>query len=122
LLQLQNTERRLNNLTDFTWSDSMSLEALAWSKNLAENGCNLVHYLDTAHGQNLFGVYGSTTGNINTAVNAWINEKNLIGNVDVTPDQIGHYLIVVSSQLSQVGCSIVANIDQNCIVSTCNYV
>jgi uncharacterized protein YkwD len=122
LLQLQNTERRLNNLTDFTWSESMSLEALTWSKNLAENQCNLQHYLDTARGQNLFGVYGSTTGNINTAVNAWINEKNLIGNVNVTSDQIGHYLIVISSQLSQVGCGIVANIDQNCIVSTCNYI
>ena len=122
LLQLQNVERRFNNLTDFTWSDSMASEALSLSKDLAKNGCNLIHYLDTARGQNLFGVFGSTISDINNAVQAWIDEKLMIGNTNVTRDQIGHYLIIVSQQLSQVGCSLVANIDQNCVVATCNYI
>jgi hypothetical protein len=99
----------------------MASEALYWTKNLAENNCNLIHYLDTARGQNLFGVYGSTNDNINSAVNAWIDEKLLIGNVNVTYNQIGHYLTIVSPYLTQVGCSTVANIDQNCLVVTCNY-
>lgn len=122
ILEDQNIERRIKNLTEFTWSTQMAQEAIEWSKKLAIDNCNLVHGLDTAHGQNLYGVYGSTTGTVENAVNAWIDEKNLMSNPNATSSEIGHYLIVISPHLSQVGCGLAMNTIANCLVATCNYI
>jgi hypothetical protein len=121
ILEDQNRERRLQNLTDFTWSIQMAQEAVEWSKTLANDNCNLVHELDTARGQNLYGIYGSTSGSVENAVQAWIDEKNLMSNPNVTSSEIGHYLIVVAPHLVQVGCGLAINTFANCLVATCNY-
>jgi hypothetical protein len=121
ILEDQNRERRLQNLTDFIWSTQMETEAIEWSKTLAIDNCNLVHGLNTAQGQNLYGVYGSVSGSVENAVNAWIDEKNLMSNPNVTFSETGHYMIIISPRLSQVGCGLVMNTFANCFVATCNY-
>ena len=121
-LNIQNQERQLKNLKDFTWSNLLEKEAINWSTNLTEfNNCGLTHYLDTAKGQNLYAMYGSTKSNINNAINAWVDEKNLIDKPNVTFDQIGHYLTIISPDFTQVGCGIAINPIQNCLIATCNY-
>ena len=122
-LNIQNIERRIKNVKDFTWSNIMETEAINWSRNLAEyNDCGLKHSLDTARGQNLYAMYGSTKSNINNAINAWVDEKKLIDNPNVTFNEIGHYLSIISPKFTQVGCGIAINPIQNCLVATCNYI
>jgi len=122
-LNIQNQERNIKNLTYFTWSNILEKEAIDWSKNLTEfNSCVLTHHLDTARGQNLYGVYGSTISSINNAINSWVDEKNLVNNQNVTFDQIGHYLSIISPDFTQVGCGITINPIQKCLVATCNYI
>ena len=121
-LTLHNNERRLQNLTDFTWSTAMEEEAKRLSFDLAENdNCSLIHRLDTARGQNLFGIYGSTTSSLEAGVQAWIDEKSLIG-TNASIHEVGHYLNIISPELAQVGCASAFNILQNCLVTTCNYI
>jgi uncharacterized protein YkwD len=121
-LTLHNNERRLQNLTDFTWSTVMEEEAKKLSFDLAENdNCSLIHRLDTARGQNLFGIYGTTTSSLETGVQAWIDEKSLIG-TNASIHEVGHYLNIISPELLQVGCASAFNILQNCLVTTCNYI
>jgi uncharacterized protein YkwD len=121
-LNIQNQERQLKNLNDFTWSDLLEKEAINWATNLTEfNNCGLTHYLDTARGQNLYALYGSTKSNINNAINAWVDEKNLLDKPNVTFNEIGHYLTIISPDFTQVGCGIAINPIQNCLVATCNY-
>lgn len=123
ILNMHNTERLLVNTTNLLkWSDALERSARELSINLANIGCALRHRLGSGvRGQNLYGTYGRVVPNYNNAVNAWILEKNLLDKPNVTFSEIGHYLIMVSSQYNNVGCSAGVNLVDRCYVIACDY-
>ena len=123
ILDLHNNERVLKNVTNsLGWSNSLELSANVLSRDLSNRGCILEHKLGSGvFGQNLYASYGTVNPNFRNAVNAWIDEKNLLNKPNVTFSEIGHYLIMVSSRYNNVGCSTSINYDKNCYVITCDY-
>jgi hypothetical protein len=99
----------------------MMNEAQSLSLDLAQKDCELIHSLKTAKAQNLYGLYGSVNGTLENAVQAWLDEKILIG-TNATIHEIGHYLNIISPELSGVGCATAYNTISNCLVTTCNYI
>jgi uncharacterized protein YkwD len=123
ILDLHNNERSLKNVTNLLfWSNSLELSANNLSRDLSNRGCILEHSLASGvFGQNLYAAYGTFNPNYGNAVNAWIEEKNLLNKPNVTFSEIGHYLIMISSKYNNVGCSTSINYDKNCYVITCDY-
>ena len=113
-----NMERRLTNLSDLSWDSTLSSLATGLSNSLASRGCALEHDITGASRQNLYAVYGT---NVSRAIEMWIDEKALVGKPGVTFEEIGHYLNIVASDISLVGCGWASNSSSNCAVVTCNY-
>jgi hypothetical protein len=104
-----------------TWESNLEQSAESWSQVLAlQNNCILYHKL-TSFAQNLYAGYGWTSPNITDSIQAWINEKLLINEPNVSFEQIGHYLIIIHPSIKTVGCSYSINYIQNCFVVTCDY-
>lgn len=120
ILNKHNDERQLNNLTDFIWNDNLKYTSQLWSNTLAKNNCILEHKLFSAS-QNLYAGYGWIEPNLSNAVQAWLDEKNILNKPNVTFNEIGHYLIIINTSLKEVGCASSINIANNCFVVTCNY-
>jgi hypothetical protein len=102
------------------WNTGLQDSSQIWSNTLAESNCVLEHKLFSAS-QNLYAGYGWIEPNLPNAVQAWLDEKSLLNKPNVTFNEIGHYLIIVSTSLTEVGCASSINVDKNCFVVTCNY-
>jgi uncharacterized protein YkwD len=122
ILQKHNDERNSSerNVTNILWSQSLKESSQIWSNNLASRGCILEHKLFSS-AQNLYAGYGWIEPNLPNAMQAWLDEKSLLNKPNITFEEIGHYLIMISSNYNEVGCASSINIDNNCFVVTCNY-
>lgn len=120
IMDKHNDERQLNNLTDMIWNNNLRMSSQIWSNELAKMGCVLEHKLFSS-AQNLYAGYGWTEPDMSRAVQMWIDEKYILNKPNVTFNEIGHYLIIVSNTLTEVGCASSININNNCFVVTCNY-
>lgn len=120
ILRKHNDERFLKNITDISWNTNLKDSSQLWSNNLASRGCILEHKLFSS-GQNLYAGYGWIEPDLSQAIQAWINEKELLDVPNITFEQIGHYLIIINNGFNEVGCASSINIDNNCFVVTCNY-
>jgi hypothetical protein len=105
---------------NITWDNNLVVSAQTWSNHLANSGCTLQHFL-SSYAQNLYAGYGWTTPEFNNAVNAWINEKTLLNVPDISFEAVGHYLIIVDSNVQSVGCATAINYPRKCFVITCDY-
>ena len=120
ILEKHNNERQINNVSNIGWDDTLKDSSQIWSNNLASRGCILEHKLFSS-AQNLYAGYGWIEPDLANAAQAWLDEKSLLNKPNVTFEEIGHYLIMISNNYNNVGCASSINIDKNCFVVTCNY-
>jgi len=123
IIKYHNIERNLKNVNNIEWNDLLRNNAQLTSNRLAnEFNCRLEHILYSgSSGQNLYAGYGWITPNFTESVFAWINEKNSLDIPGIPWVEIGHYLIIVSSGFTKVGCGSSININKNCFVVACDY-
>jgi len=120
IMTKHNDERQLNNLTNMIWNDNLKVSSQIWSNELAKSGCILEHKLFSS-AQNLYAGYGWIEPDMSRAVQMWLDEKNILNKPNVTFNEIGHYLIIISNSINEVGCASSINVNNNCFVVTCNY-
>ena len=120
ILKKHNDERLLNNVTNISWNTNLKDSSQIWSNNLASRDCILEHKLFSS-AQNLYAGYGWIEPNLPNAMQAWLDEKSLLNQPNITFEEIGHYLIMISANYNDVGCASSINIDKKCFVVTCNY-
>lgn len=120
MLKTHNDERNITNLDNLSWDINLQSSSELWSRELALKNCALEHKLFSS-AQNLYGGYGWLEPNFKDAIQLWINEKELLNEPNITFQDVGHYLIIVSDNYSEVGCGAALNLANNCFVVTCNY-
>ena len=120
ILETHNNERNLTDLDSLSWDVGLQTSSQVWSNELASRNCVLEHKLFSS-AQNLYGGYGWIDPDFQSAVKLWIDEKNLLNKPNITFQDVGHYLIIVSDAYSKVGCASAINVENDCFVITCNY-
>lgn len=120
ILDSHNKERNLTNLDSLSWDVDLQASSQLWSNDLSSRNCILEHRLFSS-AQNLYGGFGWLEPDFRSAVKLWIDEKNILNEPNITFQDVGHYLIIVSDAYTKVGCAASINVENDCFVITCNY-
>jgi hypothetical protein len=128
LLAAHNQERARLGMPALAWSDALSKDAAAWAKHLADT--NTFDHAPARTGKNDQGenLWMGTKGaySAEDMVGAWVAEKSMFKkgrfpHVSTTGNwaDVGHYTQLIWRNTSAVGCSVVANRQDDYLV--CRY-
>ena len=122
-VDLHNVERASLGLTDLQWSDELAQQAQQWANAMAFK--DEASHSASGYGENIwFGDNNSAT--IEDMFEMWLNEKQYYIESQPVPDncsqswdKCGHYIQIVWSQTTHIGCAAAASQTSDYVV--CRY-
>ena len=127
ILTVHNQERALVGVQPLTWSNSLADGAQTWANQMETTG-EFAHSTCCGafrdYGENLAGIYNTTSAGIVEGQARWVAEKNNYhgGPFDPNaPDVYGHYTQMVWRTTTEVGCGTASQSGLQFAVLVCRY-